>query len=483
MKSINKKIIIGGVVIILIGVVILLYFLFGKNTLSNLSSATAKTGDITETINLTGQVKASQGVDMAFEGSGKIVANYVKVGDKIYTGQPLVAIDSSLLQSQLQVAQAQLDALNINVVKSKTDAGLQTAYSSGLSSAQKSVFTAKDILLTITDIQNNHFKNQSIQNTPVLNYKSEAITALLGQIDVSPYGATSEDLGALNGGAVGAVQNAIQNPTQDNIDIALANTKTALQDVSNFVSAMPIVETLSPAERTVISTSKTSINAEIITTSTNIQTIASQKVNNSATLTTTDSQIEGAEANVNAIKTQISKTILRSLFDGKVDKDNVIVGAMESAGTPVITISNNNLEIDTNLPEIDISKAKIGNDANITLDAYGDNVTFPATIVSIDTAQTIVNGIPVYGAKLKFKNNDDTIKTGMTANINIISDTHKNVLLVPKSAVIQKQGEYFVIVDKGNGQKETRQVTIGLQDDKNIEVLSGLTADEKVLTY
>ena len=56
---------------------------------------------------------------MAFETQGKIVANYVKAGDKIYAGQPLLAIDSSTLQSQLKQAQAQLDALNIDTVKAK----------------------------------------------------------------------------------------------------------------------------------------------------------------------------------------------------------------------------------------------------------------------------------------------------------------------------------------------------------------------------
>ena len=64
-----------------------------------LFSTEVKQGSITEKVNLSGQVKASQGIDLAFETSGKIVANYVKVGDKIYAGQPLMAVDSSILQA------------------------------------------------------------------------------------------------------------------------------------------------------------------------------------------------------------------------------------------------------------------------------------------------------------------------------------------------------------------------------------------------
>ena len=149
---------------------------------------------------------------------------------------------------------------------------------------------------------------------------------------------------------------------------------------------------------------------------------------------------------------------------------------------PVITISNNNLEIDTDIPEIDLANAKIGGNANVTLDAFGNNVVFPATIVSIDSAPSIVNGISVYGAKLKFNNSDSRIKPGMTANINVISDTHTNVLIVPKSAVIQQNGKYFVIVDKGNSKKKSREVTVGLKDGKNIEIISGLKLGEKVFS-
>ena len=73
----------------------------------------------------------------------------LKVGDKISEGQPLLAIDDSILQSQLKQAQAQLDALNIDIVKSKTSSSLQSLYVNSLSAAQKSVTTAKNIFLFI----------------------------------------------------------------------------------------------------------------------------------------------------------------------------------------------------------------------------------------------------------------------------------------------------------------------------------------------
>ena len=481
MKTIYKNLIIAGIIIAIIVIAGLLYFLFSRNTALSLHSVQAENGTITEKINLTRKVKSSQGVDLAFESQGKIVANYVKVGDKIYAGQALVAIDSSVLQAQLQQAQAQLDALDINTVESKTNVSLQSLYNNSLSAAQKSVGAAKDILLTISDIQFNHFTIQNPSNNALQNTKAAAVNSLLG----SPNGGlwTTQSIAQLNGGAYGLVQNAISNPTQDNIDSALSATQIALQDISNMVNAVPIDFSLSPTERSAISLAKTNINLEIITTSTNIQAIASQKVNNSATVTTTNAQIEAAKANINAIKAQISKTVIRALFNGQVDKDNAVLGQIVSPNASVITISNNNLEIDTYISEVDLSGAKVGNEANITLDAFGNDVNFPATIVSVDSAPSIVNGLSVYGARLKFKNFDDRIKPGMTANIIVISDTHSDVLIIPKSAVIQNNNRYFVIIDKGNSQKETREVTVGLHDDKNIEITSGLKLGEKVFAY
>ena len=159
------------------------------------------------------------------------------------------------------------------------------------------------------------------------------------------------------------------------------------------------------------------------------------------------------------------------------------MGQLVSPNTPVVTISNSNLEIDVNIPEIDLSNAKIGADSNVTLDAYGNDVNFPATIFSIDSAPSIVNGVTVYGTRLKFKNLDNKIKSGMTANVVLISETHKNVLTIPKSAVIQNDSKSFVILDKGNSQKKTVEVKTGLHDDKNIEIISGLKMGDKVFAY
>ncbi len=499
MNSINldkkNKIIISSIALGAVLIILVLFSVFTPKSGTAVYTAQAKLGDITKKVELLGTIKASQGVDMAFEGSGKITNNYVSVGDKIYAGQALVSIDSSILRSQLTQAEAQLSqaqanaqALDVGITESKLESALDSIYTSALGYAQKSVTVAKNSLLAMTEIQYNHFLAQTSDNANLKNAKAEAVFSLLGRADAGLW--DSESLSELSGGAFGKVQETINNPSRENIDSSLSEVLSALIDVKNFIDKISIEASFSSSEKSSVVAEKNYISAEIITIQNSIQQIATQKVNNKAAILASDSQasaadagIEAIKANVNLIKTQIYKTTLRALFDGKVDKNDAVVGSMVLAGNPIITISNNNLEIQTNIPESEMANIKIGDKAKITIDAFGNSDVFTASVVSIDSAPTIVNGISVYKARLKFDSQEDKIKSGMTANITVFTESKTGVLTIPRSAVIQQNGKYFVILDKGDNKRETREVQVGLKDQNNIEIISGLSLEEKVLAY
>jgi RND family efflux transporter MFP subunit len=496
MNKITKISIFSAVILVIIAGGFFANNVLSKSNRISLTSNEVGQGNISKKINLIGQVKASQGVDMSFEGSGKITANYVKVGDKITAGQALISIDSSILQAQLNQAKAQLaqakaqaNTISIETTQSKADSSLQTARTAALAYAQKSVTVSKNSLMIMTDIQYNHFMAKwAAQDIAIEQAKAKAAKSLLGAEGAG--GWTSQALSMLNGGAYGQVQTAINSPTPENIDTAINAAFEALKDTRSLIDAIPLDTSVTTAEKASIVAEKSYISGEIITLSNAIQAISAQKVNNDTTMTTTSAQIEAAnasvqaiEANIQAIQTQISKTTLRALFNGQVDKDDAIVGALAVAGAPVITISNNNLEIQVSIPESQMANIKVGNIAEVTLDAFGNNQVFKASVVSIDTAPTMENGIAVYKARLKFEAENEQIKSGMTANVTIISETRENVVMVPNTAVIQKTSRYFVIVDKGVAGKENREVNIGIKDDKNTEIVSGLQAGEKVISY
>ena len=105
-------------------------------------------------------------------------------------------------------------------------------------------------------------------------------------------------------------------------------------------------------------------------------------------------------------------------------------------------------------------------------------------MTEVDPAETIVNGIGAYGIKLQFVHDDSRIKSGMTANIFITTGVRKAVLALPASAIITSGSDKFVFVDNGSSKPVKTPVTVGITgDDGRVEIVSGLKAGDKVVTY
>jgi HlyD family secretion protein len=144
-------------------------------------------------------------------------------------------------------------------------------------------------------------------------------------------------------------------------------------------------------------------------------------------------------------------------------------------------ISTSPFEIEVNIPEADIAKVNIGNEAKVTLDAYGSETIFKAKVVSIDPGETVLEGVATYRTILHFLEDDKRIRPGLTANVEILTDKRENVIAIPWRAIMTKDGEKFVRVLEGNEVKEVK-VKTGLQgSDGNVEIIEGIREGDKVI--
>lgn len=495
-------IIIGGGVVGVAVVAGVLFFLFGNNSASPLLSVQAKNGDITESVTLTGQVTASQEVDLSFDTSGKIVASYVKAGDTVGAGQTIAVLNQnsaiaaltsakgSLAQAQANYEKLQAGATTQNVQTSEdavssAKQNLANAYIGSINTLNTAYTTVYNAYNVAFSIQKNDFSSQDQEGIAVstalndINANTQSIKSILTTTNnASPDSSIDQ--------AIATITNSVNSVFSD---IGVIRTQCDQGAYYNNVSAADKASL--DSQKTILTSSATSVTAlqqNIASLKISLQTAQDQL--NVTTAPPTQSEIDAAQAQITSAQGQVDSaqaavdnTVLSAPFSGQINKDNATVGQMASPGVPVATISNNNLQIDTEVSEINLAGVKVGNSANVTLDAFGSSTVFPATVISVDSAPSIVNGISVYNAKLKFNNSNNKIEPGMTANINIISATHTNVLLIPKSAVIQRQGTDFVLVDEGNGAKKMVEVITGLSDDNNIEIISGLSAGQKVLAY
>ncbi len=199
-------------------------------------------------------------------------------------------------------------------------------------------------------------------------------------------------------------------------------------------------------------------------------------------------QVRQAEASFNLILKQIDDSVIRASIDGTVTDIEYEIGEQVNNSKPAIRmLGENNFEIEVDISEADIAKINIDNPVEITLDAFGDDVEFFGKVYFIEPAETVIQEVIYYKLKIIFnekENNLTNIKSGMTANVIIITNEKKNVLLIPGRAIIEKNGSgKFVRILKDNILEEI-SVKIGIKGDEGqTEVLGGIKEGDEVVTY
>ena len=138
------------------------------------------------------------------------------------------------------------------------------------------------------------------------------------------------------------------------------------------------------------------------------------------------------------------------------------------------------LEVRVDVDEVDIGKVKVGQEAIISVDAYPDKV-FKGVVkeIAIMTSSRREVGI-TYRVKAHIENPDKILKLGMTANVDFIMRSRKQVLSVPKNAILAQEGRNFVFTVSDNivGKKE---IVTGIEGEEFFEVASGLQPGEMVV--
>ncbi len=190
-------------------------------------------------------------------------------------------------------------------------------------------------------------------------------------------------------------------------------------------------------------------------------------------------QVDQATASLSLIEKQIEDNTIKAPINGKVVKINYEVGEQISGAVPVISLlTENSFEIEVFISESNISKLKVGNTAQITFDAFGDDYKVNGQVYFIEPAATSISNVIYYKIKISFtedelEKNGFIIKSGMTSNVDIIASSKENVLVVPsRSILLRNGGDRYVRVLEGKNAKEV-PVSIGLSGDQAMtEIIS-----------
>jgi RND family efflux transporter MFP subunit len=195
-------------------------------------------------------------------------------------------------------------------------------------------------------------------------------------------------------------------------------------------------------------------------------------------------QIAQAKASLDFYKNQLEDYTLKAPTDGKITFVNYSAGEQTSLTKAVVSmLGKNKFYVEVDIPESDIAKVKIDNPVEITLDAYSDDIKFQGKVILIYPAETVIQDVVYYKVKVEMNDSAYEIKTGMTANCDILTASRENVLTMPYRALQEQENRKFVRI-LSDGKPVEKDVEVGLKGDEGeIEIISGLAAGEKVIIF
>jgi RND family efflux transporter MFP subunit len=196
-----------------------------------------------------------------------------------------------------------------------------------------------------------------------------------------------------------------------------------------------------------------------------------------------ETNLQQAQSSVAIAKNNLNKSSLNSPDNGIIGKRNIEPG-MASIGSvlaPLELIKIESVYVKITVPENEISKIKKGLKSNFKVSAL-NNQTFNGVVTNVGVVADQISR--TYEVKITVKNSGLRLKPGMVCDVNLGINTDKEILAVPYQAVDKdKDNNSFVyVVDQTRKIAKKRVIHIGDYQNDNIEVISGLTYGEKVVS-
>ena len=471
---------ITGILTLIVLAILVFFFIFkGKNTDEDLFTLTSDNLAATG-ITVGGTVVAQDEVELSFEVSGRVAQVSKKSGDRANQGDVLTALDTGTVSANILKAQADLDAelAKLNEYKEQADDDLtevETKKNQLARELQNAYVVAEDSVKNKTD---QFFENPDAR-FPKMFFIFDKFE-LRNELNDQRY-------------EIGRVLKAWQmwaySINKDTYtDQTVIDTKTNISKVQTYLNNIATAVNQFEANDTYPQTTIDKYKTDTATARTNMNQSLTDVINAQEAVRSTNSQIPYQEARVKSARAtvanyqaELEKSIIRSPFTGLITKQDAKVGMSAPADQSLVSmISDSNYGIDTYVPEIYISQIKIGNKAKVTLNSYGSTQLFDATVTFIDPAAAERDGVASYKVELVFDQNDERIKSGMTGDVEIMTEIINPAFWIPATSIIDQGGATYVKVKTGET-VEIRRVEVGERNPTEVEVLNGLIVGDQII--
>lgn len=505
--------------------------------------AEATTDTIVVSVSGTGQVAASNQLDIKPKASGEILSVRVKAGDRVQAGDLLAVIDPTQAQKAVRDAESSLASTKLSYEKlaQPADALSLTQAQNNAENAKTALAKARadaydDVVATFLDLPTilaglkdivsgttashgsqwniDYYKNvaQTWDDKAVL-YRDDVYTTYTKaqssyDAGFASYQATSQ---ASSPTTITTVANTAYETAQAVSD-ALHSANTLLQFYEDQTKAhAQIPSTTADTGLTNLAVYVGKMNAHLSSLRSDLNTISSSAQN----VTETTQSLAKVQAGADTLDLQSSQLSVQQRENALQDARDALAdyyirapisGTIatfsaklhDTAGSSSLgTIISPTQVANIGLNEVDVAKITVGDKVTMTFDALPD-ITAVGHVSAVDSVGTVSQGVVTYNVQISFDSKEAGVKPGMSVSASIVTDVKQDALVVPGAAVKTQGAQKYVqtftpaLVAASStasasagiptDRTPTRtNVETGLSNDTETEIISGLTEGTQVV--
>ena len=464
-------------------------------------TSTAQMQEMTVSVSSTGTIQPIDSYNVSGMVTGEVLEAPFEVGDQVEKGDVLYRIDpgsaeTALQQAQLSVQQAQLnyDSIVDGLNPKASGAGVVQKLHVKKGDLVSAGSPIADISDTSTMTLTVPFQSADAQRIAVGSSAQVTLAGTLETLTGTVESVANADLVGNGGALVRQVKIRVQNPG------ALTTSTTATAKVGSIACAgsgtfeanltQTVVATGSGEVVSLNVSTGSRVSAGQVLATLGGSSAQTSLENASISLQNAQLSLQNAQDALDnyTITAPISGTVIEKNFKAGDTIDNNSLTA--AGGTLAVLYDMSTLTFEMKIDEKDINKVKVGQEVTITADAV-EGVTFSGVVDTVNINGTTVSGQTNYPVTVVINDPQD-LKPGMNVSADIIVERAGTVLCVPVDAVNRGSDKPTVQVaqegaldENGNvvdpSKLETREVTLGRNDNDNIEITSGLSEGEIVV--
>lgn len=464
-------------------------------------TSTAQMQEMTVSVSSTGTIQPIDSYNVSGMVTGEVLEAPFEVGDQVEKGDVLYRIDpgsaeTALQQAQLSVQQAQLnyDSIVDGLNPKASGAGVVQKLHVKKGDLVSAGSPIADISDTSTMTLTVPFQSADAQRIAVGSSAQVTLAGTLETLTGTVESVANADLVGNGGALVRQVKIRVQNPG------ALTTSTTATAKVGSIACAgsgtfeanltQTVVATGSGEVVSLNVSAGSRVSAGQVLATLGGSSAQTSLENASISLQNAQLSLQNAQDALDnyTITAPISGTVIEKNFKAGDTIDNNSLTA--AGGTLAVLYDMSTLTFEMKIDEKDINKVQVGQEVTITADAV-EGVTFSGVVDTVNINGTTVSGQTNYPVTVVINDPQD-LKPGMNVSADIIVERAGTVLCVPVDAVNRGSDKPTVQVaqegaldENGNvvdpSRLETREVTLGRNDNDNIEITSGLSEGEIVV--